>query len=98
MTGIHFLGCKCCGTYDRDRHNQVAQVALNNAFASASFKNEMGCTGSTASGSFDVQLTGRLQLEVCGHFGGCQWQEQAHRRTGLGEPHLSEKSGLSKLT
>jgi hypothetical protein len=26
MTGIHFLGCKCCGTYDR--HNQVAQVAL----------------------------------------------------------------------
>ena len=26
MTGLHFLGCKSCGTYDR--HNQVAQVAL----------------------------------------------------------------------
>ncbi len=26
MTGLHFLGCKSCGTYDR--HNQVTQVAL----------------------------------------------------------------------
>jgi hypothetical protein len=26
MTGLHFLGCKCCGTYDR--HNQVVNVAL----------------------------------------------------------------------
>jgi hypothetical protein len=26
VTGLHFLGCKSCGTYDR--HNQLAQVAL----------------------------------------------------------------------
>ncbi len=26
LTGLHFLGCKSCGTYDR--HNQVAQVVL----------------------------------------------------------------------
>ena len=43
MTGIHFLGCKCCGTYDR--HNEVAQVAF------AWFKYEMKFSGST--GSFD---------------------------------------------
>ena len=43
MTGIHFLGCKCCGTYDR--HNQVAhwQVAL------AYLRNELKFTGSTSS-------------------------------------------------
>jgi hypothetical protein len=28
MIGIHFLGCKCSGTYDRPGHNQVAQVAV----------------------------------------------------------------------
>ena len=41
MTGLHFLGCKCCGTYDR--HNQVAQVAL------AYLRNELKFTGSTSS-------------------------------------------------
>jgi hypothetical protein len=41
MTGLHFLGCKSCGTYDR--HNQVAQVAL------AYLRNELKFTGSTSS-------------------------------------------------
>jgi hypothetical protein len=41
MTGLHFLGCKSCGTYDR--HNQVAQVAL------AYLKYELKFTGSTSS-------------------------------------------------
>jgi hypothetical protein len=38
MTDIHFLGCKCCGTYDR--HNVVVQVAL------AFFKCELKFSGS----------------------------------------------------
>ncbi len=48
MTGIHFLGCKCCGTYDR--HNEVAQVAF------AWFKYEMKFSGST--GSLDSNVVG----------------------------------------
>ncbi len=48
MTGIHFLGCKCCGTYDR--HNEIAQVAF------AFFKYEMKFSGST--GSFDSHFVG----------------------------------------
>ena len=48
MTGIHFLDCKCCGTYDR--HNEVAQVAF------AWFKYEMKFSGST--GSFDSNVVG----------------------------------------
>ena len=41
MTGLHFLGCKSCGTYDR--HNQVAQVAL------AYLRHELKFTSSTSS-------------------------------------------------
>ena len=41
MTGLHFLGCKSCGTYDR--HNQLTQVAL------AYLRNELKFTGSTSS-------------------------------------------------
>ncbi len=41
MTGLHFLGCKSGGTYDR--HNQVAQVAL------AYFRYELKFTGPTSS-------------------------------------------------
>ena len=48
MTGIHFLDCKCCGTYDR--HSEVAQVAF------AWFKYEMKFSGST--GSFDSSYVG----------------------------------------
>jgi hypothetical protein len=43
MTGTHFLGCKCCGTYGR--RNEIAQVAF------AWFKNELKFSSST--GSFD---------------------------------------------
>jgi hypothetical protein len=41
MTGLHFLGCKSCGTYDR--HNQLTQVAL------AYLRYELKFTGSTSS-------------------------------------------------
>jgi hypothetical protein len=41
MTGVHFLGCKSCGTYDR--HNHLVQVAL------AYLRNELKFTGSTSS-------------------------------------------------
>jgi hypothetical protein len=43
MTGLHFLGCKCCGTYDR--HSQVVQVAL------AYLRYELKFTGSLATSS-----------------------------------------------
>ena len=52
MTGIYFLGCKCCGTYDR--HNEVAQVAF------AWFKYEQKYSGST--GSFDSNYVG---IDLC---------------------------------
>ncbi len=48
MTGLHFLGCKSCGTYDRP--NQVAQVAL----AYLRLRNELKFTGATSS----VESTG----------------------------------------
>ena len=41
MTGLHFLGCRSCGTYDR--RSQVAQVALSY------FRYELKFTGSTSS-------------------------------------------------
>ncbi len=43
MTGVHFLGCKSCGTGTYDRHNQVTQVAL------AYLRYELKFTGSTSS-------------------------------------------------
>jgi len=48
MTGIHFWGCKCCGTYNR--HNEVVQVAF------AYFKYELRFYGSTS--SVDSNLVG----------------------------------------
>ena len=35
MTGLHFLGCKCCGTYDsdRDRHWHNVRVVVEVALA-----------------------------------------------------------------
>ncbi len=43
MTGLHFLGCKCRGTYGSLRHNQVTQVAL------AYLRYDLKFTGSTSS-------------------------------------------------
>jgi hypothetical protein len=43
MTGVRFLGCKSCGTYDR--HNQVTQVAL----AYLRYELPVKFTGSTSS-------------------------------------------------
>ncbi len=64
MTGIHFLGCKCCGTYDR--HNQVAQVAFF-----AYFKYELRFSGST--GSFDSNFVGTSAKGMSKHTGGQVW-------------------------
>jgi hypothetical protein len=77
MTGLHFLGWKSCGTYDR--HNQVAQALQ----ALAYFRYEL---------KFMCRLNQLSWQQLCGYF--CGWQEQVHRRTGLGEPLLAEKSGL----
>jgi hypothetical protein len=41
MTGTHFLGCKCCGTYSR--HNEIAQVVF------AYFRHELKFSCSTSS-------------------------------------------------
>ncbi len=43
MTGVHFLGCRSCGTYDRHNLNQATQVAL------AYLGYELKFTGSTSS-------------------------------------------------
>ncbi len=60
MTGMHFLGCKCCGTYDslrhRDSDSEVAQVAF------AWLKYEMkfsGSTGSLDSSSVGISVKGK---------------------------------------
>ena len=63
MTGLHFLGCKSCGTYDR--HNQVAQVAL------AYLKNELQFTGSTS--SVDSNFVGHSADGKSKHTDGQAW-------------------------
>jgi hypothetical protein len=63
MTGLHFLGCKSCGTYDR--HNQVAQVAL------AYLKNELQFTGSTS--SVDSNFVGHSADGKSKHTDGQVW-------------------------
>jgi hypothetical protein len=55
MTGVHFLGCKSCGTYDR--HNQVAQVAL------AYFRYELKFSGSTS--SVDSNFVAQIVDPLC---------------------------------
>jgi hypothetical protein len=52
MTGIHFWGRTCCGTYNR--HNEVVQVAF------AYFKYELKFSGSTSSGGQQPQACGHL--------------------------------------
>ena len=63
MTGTHFLGCKCCGTYDR--HNEVAQVVF------AYFKYECNYSGST--GSFDSNFVGISAKGKAKHTDGQVW-------------------------
>jgi hypothetical protein len=63
MTGLHFLGCKSCGTYDR--HNQVAQVVL------AYLRNELGFTGSTS--SVDSNFVGHSADGKSKHTDGQVW-------------------------
>ena len=63
MTGTHFLGCKCCGTYDR--HNEVAQVVF------AYFKYECNYSGST--GSVDSNFVGISAKGKAKHTDGQVW-------------------------
>jgi hypothetical protein len=63
---LHFLACKCCGTYDR--HNQVVNVAL------AYFTNELKFSGST--GSVDSNFVGVVGASAGGkskHTDGQVW-------------------------
>jgi hypothetical protein len=46
MTGIHFWGCNCCGTYDM--HNEAVQVAF--AFLKYELKFSGSAHGSASSG------------------------------------------------
>ena len=50
MTGIHFLGCKCCGTYDR--HNQVVNVALDYFRYELKFSSSTSSVGEQLCGHF----------------------------------------------
>ena len=63
LTGTLFLGCKCCGTYDR--HNEVAQVAF------AWFKYEQKYSHST--GSFDSNYVGISPKGSSKHTDGQVW-------------------------
>ena len=63
MTGLHFLGCKSCGTYDR--HNQVTQVAL------AYLRSELKFTGATS--SVDSNLVGHSADGKSKHTDGQVW-------------------------
>ncbi len=66
MTGLHFLGCKSCGTYDRHKpHNQVAQVAL------AYLRNELKFTCSTS--SVDSNFVGHSADGKSKHTDGQVW-------------------------
>ncbi len=65
MTGLHFLGCKSCGTYDR--HNQVAQVAL----AYLTGRNKLKFIGSTS--SVDSNFVGHSADGKSKHTDGQVW-------------------------
>ena len=54
MTGIHFWGCKCCGTYNR--HNEVTVVQV--AFAYFKHEPEVKFSGSGSTSSVDSNLVG----------------------------------------
>ena len=63
MTGVHFLGCKCCGTYDR--HNIIVEVTL------AYFKYELRFPSSTS--SFDSNFVGTSASGKSNHTDGQVW-------------------------
>jgi hypothetical protein len=65
MTGLHFLGCKSCRTYDR--HNRLAQVAL----AYLRVRNELQFTGSTS--SVDSNFVGHSADGKSKHTDGQAW-------------------------
>jgi hypothetical protein len=63
MTGLHLLGCKSCGTYNR--HNQLTQVAL------AYLKHELKFTGATS--SVVSNFVGHSADGKCKHTDGQVW-------------------------
>ena len=65
MTGVHFLGCKCCGTYDR--HNQVVNVALDY------FRYELKFSGSTSSVQVESNFVGTSASGKSNHTDGQVW-------------------------
>ena len=65
MTGIHFWGRKCCGTYNR--HNEVVQVAF------AYFKYELKFSGSTSSVDSNLRLVGISAKGKSKHTDGQVW-------------------------
>jgi hypothetical protein len=74
MTGIHFDGCKCYGTYDR--HNIVVNVAL------AFFKYELKFSG--AAGSVENSFVGTSANGKSKHTDGQVWGEPLlAAKTGL---------------
>jgi hypothetical protein len=82
-SGTHFLGCKCCGTYDR--HNEVVQTTM------AYFKPEYGewkFSGSATRSSVDSNYVGNSAkgtLKVT--------SSSARGWSGPGEPlHCTQKT------
>ncbi len=82
MTGVHFLGCKSYGTYDR--HDHVAQVALSESF----FRYELIFTGSLATSSVGSNFTSGC---FCGWGARASTQTDSDRSGGASH---TEKIGL----
>ena len=89
MTGVHFLGCKGCGTYDR--HNQVTQVAL----AYLRLRHELKLAGSTC--SVDSNYVGTSADGKSKHTDGKVWGSLSWlRRLAIcehSEPNCSQPLG-----
>ncbi len=90
MTGLHFLGCRSCGTYDR--HNQLAQVAR----ALAYLRSELRFTGST--NSVDSNFVGHSADGKSKHtdgqvWGSLFWPRRLAIDVSIGQPNSSQPLG-----
>jgi hypothetical protein len=88
MTGVHFLGCKSCGTYDR--HNQLLQVIF------AYFRNELRFSSSTNSvdGNFvGVSAKGRNKHTDGQVWGSPTWMNRVAFDVSIVNPTAVSHSG-----
>ena len=93
MTGIHFLGCTCCGTYDR--HNQAVNVALEYfryelKFSSSTSSVESNFVGTSANGKSN-HTDGQV-------WGGPSWLRRVAFDVSIVNPTAVSHSGAGACT